>query len=645
MASLTSFLAVRPTAHASRNSIIRVLATDAFTSHSRRSKAEDQESAYASEGFGAYGGSAGACEMLLGTALLLMLCAASVRTSAPSGGPPSCSHIRRLSSQRLFAGASHGRMSAFRTWTVTDGVAQRRHVSSHPQAETDKGSVDEGALQQKILDLVPQPIATDLEEAWEAYQTLQSHGALLPISCSKLLKFASQIAAYADCCKVETSSDESSGVPESWEKWALRVQTVLSEAEARLPQQDSDLPERHWRSLTARVLALRGQIDDALAMARQVISAKPGSNEQIRVVAMFHTLFIALAHYRGPTAVLELVISEWYTLSAYLDLQSVSKSQKRKSQIVGNAIQLRRLVLKILQEIQSPTDLLASVQDQWPAHWRQRASGFLIYVFAESARPGVTAGILQEAYRQKLHVSGHHQLAIVKGLARLGIFDAANPMFATIEQSLEEPDRMLKRLRVETGLYLFARQGNILRTLDYFSAAKDQGINEVRAVALLLHAYRVSRDPTGAVNAFNAHCVDFVDTPERPPNRIYTTIAHYTEVIAAHAIAGDREGTYSWLGRMARTGITPDRPLYKAILKGFAALGELDDARDVVKLMRSAGIHPSHTEYTMLIAGCAAVQNATMAKELYKQALAEGIVPDPRMMNALHNANVDTGSS
>lgn len=569
--------------------------------------------------------------------------AAGARSSAPRGGLPNRQRIRRLSSQRPFSNAPRGRIPAIHTWTVTGGVAQRRHASNQPAAGEDAKDVslfvDWQALRQTVLDTPRERFVDDLEPAWEAYKTLQWHNAVMgTLHADDLLEFASRILTFAETHKVKKSSD----VPEVWAKWAARAQTVLSDTEPMLSQDDHNQRRRYWQALMTRVLALRGRIDEALALARQVISIEPEFYERRRIVAMFQTLFSALAHFRDPSDVLELVVVEWYTLGTYLESRSVVSRHKKYT--VAGAIQLRQLVYGILQHLESPVRLLASLEEKWPAPWRQRAGEFLIDVYADSRHPADAVAILREVYRQKLHVPGFQQLSLVKALAKVGSFELANPMFATLERSLKDPHGQLTRTRIETGLYLFARQGDILHTQEYFRAARDEGYNDVRAVALLLHAFRVRGDAQSAVEFFDTYCVDYAGGVQLPPGRIYPTIVHYTEIIGAHAKRGDREGMNHWLERMARNGFSPDRHVYNTILKAFVDRGELTAAGAVMEQMRGAGIKPSYFEYTTLIMGLADRQDPVAAEALYKQALEEGVQPDRQMMTALLNAHVEAGS-
>ncbi|EKM59300.1 uncharacterized protein PHACADRAFT_249699 [Phanerochaete carnosa HHB-10118-sp] len=355
---------------------------------------------------------------------------------------------------------------------------------------------------------------------------------------------------------------------------------------------------------------------------------------------MYRTLVAALRQFRDPRAVFEFVLHDWEAIGTYLNARSVIVSHpETKRPTVYGVDELRRLIYATVDELPSAVDVLVESERTWPQSWRQRAGEFLIDVLIFKRKAHEALAVLREVYRQGLHVPGYYQLEIIQSLAKANSFEIANPMYATLLQALKDHHGKLGYKITETGLYLFARQGDIRRTQRYFRAFRDAGGNPARGAALLLHAHAAKGDATGAVAVFNQYCSDTASSEQVKAN-----IVHYTSVIHAHARRGDHEGMNLWLQKLAAAGYTPDKHVYNVILKAFADKGEIISMGSVLDQMRATGIRPDRVAYTTAITALAEKKDPIAAEALFRQASQDGVVPDRVMLTALMNAHVEAGS-
>ncbi|KIP12758.1 hypothetical protein PHLGIDRAFT_123841 [Phlebiopsis gigantea 11061_1 CR5-6] len=621
---LTSIFSVRPpvvTTYSSRfalRTMTRALSADFFTPHPRRAKGKERASE--SEDCSACGSSCGGAGSPSGA-----------RTPAVRPAVPGRHRIRRLSTQRPFADAPRGRISDPQSWHPTHALVQRRHASSQPKATpTVTKSATIEAWRREVLDAAHAQNKQVFTPAWDAYDHLRSCNALDCLPFDVLLHFAANITTHS----IVTAA--SSDIQLEWERWGRRTQTVLHDMEHRIPDNHR---RWRWQIEMARVLALRGRLDEALAMVRQVDQIPVTFKDGFFLVPMHRTLIVALRTFRGPPAVLRYVVDEWDAVRTYIDRRSVVVSDERTA--FPGVSELQRYVFRSIADIQSPVGVLAEARETATRAWRQRAGELLLDALTDHKLPLEAASVLRELHNQGLHTPGHQQLLLVRALAKIGAFELANPMFATLKRTLRDPHGQLEQQQYETGLYLFSRQGDIERTQEYFKACLEGSSNDSRCIAQLIHAYAVRGDVLQAISCFNEYCFDGLD-PQ--PNRTRANIIHYTSVIYAHAKCGDRDGMNVWLEKMALVGFKPDKTLYNIILQAFAARGEVASVGAVLDQMRASGTQPDHVSYTTVISTLAKRQDPVAAEALYKQAVEEGVQPDRLMMTALLDAHVEAGS-
>ncbi|GJE84343.1 PPR domain containing protein [Phanerochaete sordida] len=357
---------------------------------------------------------------------------------------------------------------------------------------------------------------------------------------------------------------------------------------------------------------------------------------------MYRTLVHVLREFRGPEEVLNVVLHDWDVMRTYLDTRSVLVShQKTERPTIYGVQQLRTRTFQFIADLKSPVQLLATAEKTQSSTWRLRAAELLIDVLTGRQMPHDALAVLREIYRQGLHVPGYQQLKLVQALAKADSYEIANPMFANLRKALKDHHGQLETMIAETGLYLFAMQGNVRQTQSHFRQVRNAGGDMQKAVALLLHVHAVKGDSTAAVAVFDQYCTE---NPKRTTEQIKPSIVHYSSVIHAHAQRGDREGMNLWLQKLAAAGHTPDAYVYNVILKAFAEKGEIASMGSVIEQMRAAGIQPNVVAYTTALSALADRRDPVAAEALFREAVKDGIVPDRAMLNTLMNAHVRAGS-
>jgi pentatricopeptide repeat-containing protein PET309 len=510
---------------------------------------------------------------------------------------------------------------------------QRRHASMQAQQTVLEPRIDVDALRLKVYGFIQSNSHDDPEETWTTYEAIRRAGRLDTIELGDSLRFVHRILAFAE------SRSGSDDMMDRWTQWGQRAQSILTELEPSVPAVAHDQQRRMWQIHMTRALALRGQVDEAVEMSRRVSSLEPEMFERKYIVTMYRTLVGAMTQLRDPTAVLELAIHDWSTLGTYLDKRSVMVSRTKTS--ITGVTKLRQQVVKAITSMESTVAFMRDAEHLWPVSWRQRAGELITDFLTDMALANEAVALLRELYRQGLHVPGYQQLGIVRALAKNGNFELANPMFVNLENKLENHHGQLERNFLETGLYLFSRQGDTERTQHFFRAVRDEGGNDHRCVAQLLHAHAIAGVPERTVKVFETYCIEEGDPP---PGCVQPNIVHYTAVILSFAKVGDRAGMNLWLERMARGGFIPDKHLYTIILEAFASQGEVASVGAVLQQMRASDVMPRQHAYTTVISLLAQRRDPIAAEAIYKQAVEEGVVPDRRMISALLHAHVEAGS-
>ncbi|KAF8591898.1 hypothetical protein K439DRAFT_1401259 [Ramaria rubella] len=89
---------------------------------------------------------------------------------------------------------------------------------------------------------------------------------------------------------------------------------------------------------------------------------------------------------------------------------------------------------------------------------------------------------------------------------------------------------------------------------------------------------------------------------------------------------------------MVARGIRPNAYHYSALIEGYAALGNMSQAQDVMERASRAGIKPNVIMYTILIKGFAKLGQPDLAKQVFSTMAATGVKPDFAAVDAVVSA-------
>ncbi|KAH7887526.1 hypothetical protein F5I97DRAFT_1861056 [Phlebopus sp. FC_14] len=408
-------------------------------------------------------------------------------------------------------------------------------------------------------------------------------------------------------------------------KWGLGIRLILQTLESSFERYSVEDVTR--LCLRVQAYAMSGGLDEAARLAREISHIPLSVKEKDIFLGVYRNLLFLMHAHKGSVPLLETMALDWSFLA--LHLESGNNSRKGPADL-----QFRDPVLKIVAETRKPDELLYSnwISDKGI---RQRVGELLLQAYCQESLAHEAHAVLTEMRTQRLPVRHHLQMTLVRLLAKEDLFVQANTLFPLL--SPPGPSRQ----HYSTGLYLYARQGDVAHAEQFFKALEDKKWVAYIDQCMLMHTYAVAKQPQMVVDLFHKFFPGDVEdmAPRKRPG-----ILPFTTVIFAHAERGDFDGLNSWLEAMLRAGYNPDSHVYNIILRSFASRGEVDAVASILDQMRAAGLQPTHVHYTSVIVLLAQKRDPVAAEAIYKQALREGIVPDRRMITALMNAHVESGS-
>ena len=508
--------------------------------------------------------------------------------------------------------------------------SQKRHSSN----TTDKAatSAEEIIWQRFLADLKAPDNEFDANEAWAVYDALSTRGTLASLDPEKILLFAERLAMGAE--RLYDGTDELVALSE----WARRSQQVLQDLRGRITSRS--LFYFRLRNLELRLKAMAGDIEQAISliheMQRSLVIDYKGTAS---LLVGYESIIKSIWRRQGAVRAVEFVIHEWNSLGSHM----ISRSAKGHVKTVGHQSHLlREKVHSIVQSIADPALVLAEHRE-WSQDRRLRMGELFIEVLCIKNLPQDGVAVLEEMERQFLLVPTSLKLTLVRALARSNSFQLANSLYHALSSGKDQ-EIWGSRFKyfTSTGLYLFAHQGDVLRSKEKWDQLVEHDWVTGADIAMLLQVYAVLGKTSEVIRLFNEFFVE--PTVNDTPLEHSTTIVHYTIVIFAHAQQGDFDGMNVWLERMSQAGFPPDEYVYNVILKSFAMRGEVDSLAAVLDQMRAANMRPSAISYTTAITLLAKRKDPVAAEALYKRALQDGVIPDRRMVIALMNAHVEAAS-
>lgn len=405
--------------------------------------------------------------------------------------------------------------------------------------------------------------------------------------------------------------------------WGTRLEPLLRDLKSRLEVGSPEITP--VECLTAQVHAWLGDVARASQLAREIRENWLGHADRCALLCVYRNILVLLHHQQGGAHTLDLLVRESKFLSTYSHARTIPLPQ---------ATSFRKAIHNLLADIPDGASLLLSrsVADQ---HDRSRMGKLLLEAYCAKELLHKAHAVVLEMRRQQLPVDFHIQTKLTRLLARHDLFVLAHEIFSSIDASTDP------RLYYSTGLYLYARRGDVDRAEQFFHKHDDNNWSTSATRCLLMHAYAVAGKAETVVELFHKF---FPTTPggdflaERPG------VVHYSTVILAHAELANLDGIDLWLKKMLDAGCRPDGHVYSIILQSFARHGDVDAVAATLDQMRAAEIKPDRVHYTSVVSLLARRKDAVAAEAFYTQALREGITPDRIMLTSLMNAHAEAGS-
>lgn len=474
-----------------------------------------------------------------------------------------------------------------------------------------------------FLSLLQEKSSFDLDDAWNAYQTLidsDDHRHLQPLD---VLNFAQKLSAAIE------ASGENNGDVSFFQEWGTKLAALDQWLESKFEKYSSEDLIR--LELVAKACAFLGELDHAI-VATHELSNLLVDKRRGEVLDVYRTIIRSMALRRDSKDVLDFVIAEWAHIGIHL-LPLSLRSQDWDTDVGSSSLQ--DTIYSILADMPDAAFLL-SQRRHWDWETRQRMAVLLLDVYCWEALADDAYLLLKEMRRQRLSIQVDLQLQVVRALVRADSFIRANELYTTISSTTDTRHKFF----ISTGMFLAAHQGDLFRAEEYYTQLCDSQWTTSRDKAMLMHAYAVAGRVGKVVELFH----EFFPDLENLPRASKPSIVHYTIVVYAHAERADYDGLNFWLQAMSKAGLVPDIYVYSIILKSFAMRGEVESVSAVLDQMRAAKIMPTRVLYTTVISLLAHRRDPVSAEAIYKRALREGISPDRKLVTSLMNAHVEAGS-
>jgi len=551
--------------------------------------------------------------------------------------PRHCTPARAIpSSQRRHTTSRHSSPriahSPPRPRLFSDSTSQYAYISS--STSTSHGPFDHlERLVRPLCAATPQGSA-DPDEAWEAFlAVVESEGAVMPRRLRPpLLVFATRLAdgTFTMACDIlSTPAEEMSSR-------AAKVRRILEAI-----TDSSYPPHQELYILETRCMALEGRFEEVEAVLDEYCARDLTSEDALNatpIVQISQAMVQAIKILRGPEAAYDWLVSHWGVVEQYLWTKSSLVYSRASRPAVAD---FRNTLMRVVERIESPGSFLAERMRAEPDRaWREVGEHFIDALCALKL-PREALDVMRQMERLSIPPSFNIKLMLVRALAGERCFGSARELYAHVCKEMKGTREAELREVWSTGLYLHVKEGSVARAREYFMYLEERNWVNFEIVALLLHATAVKGLVKQTIRTFER----FFPGGAAPSQLVYgkPTRAHYTEVLLAHARAGDMDRVHTWLKRMTDDNITPDAYVYAILLKGFGSSGDVASSSRLLKTMKSSGIKLNLHGYTTVISFLAQTGDSVGAERTYQQALKDGIKPDIKMLNALMHAHVQSG--
>ncbi|KAI0375872.1 hypothetical protein BV20DRAFT_1110207 [Pilatotrama ljubarskyi] len=546
---------------------------------------------------------------------------------------------RRMSGHKSIASGSGSHIPSLRTWSRHVHVTQRRHASSRPAVDVPRHpsphpsqTPDERQTWLKTFkDVSQDATAAHPEDAWQAFESLRIRDGRIPGPPSLVLAFLANVTLSA----MQDGQEDMSS--ELLHRWGKRLQEALHHIDPGIQDMPRNLVRVRWNGLFVAASAMLGRLDEAAeSISMLAHHADPQHQDRQRgwVLEIYTMILLALHHYRGPRAVLNLLVEHHWVMK-YLT------GTKHPAAVIPDVKRFAKVARFLLSRIEDPVHYL---RDSLRVLSKDQLSALgSLLIFASSRTTDHLTGLVHVLQRNSIRMRPHTVFFLVRELARRGAFDIAHELLDSVSPTMTGHDgRPQDRPGYHsTALYLSSREGDVGAADRHYTSLAQSGSEDLDDKAAYMHAYALAGQPTRAVELFREL---FPSGPDSGPKQQRPNLVHYTTVMFAFSQAGDLDGVNRWLGELSRASLRPDLHVYSIILQSFASRGDIESMHTLLDQMRESNITPTSVIYTTLISTVAERSDPMAAERIYKRALDEGVVPDRQMVTSVMDAHVEAGS-
>ena len=476
--------------------------------------------------------------------------------------------------------------------------------------------------------------SADPDKAWEVFlAVVEGDDVVIPRRLKPpLFMFATRLAdgAFTIAC------DSSSTPAEEMSSRAAKVRRILEAI-----TDPSYPPRKELDILETRCMVLEGRLEEVEAILDKYSGWDLASEDVLNATPIVQTsqaMVQAIDILRGPEAAYDWIVLHWKTVEQYLWTKSSPVYSRASRTAVAN---LRNTLMRVVKRIENPGNFLTErTRTQPDGPWQEVGEHFIDALCALQLPEGAL-DVMRKMKRLSIPPSTNIKLMLVKALVKERKFVLAHELYAQVCEEMEGVREAEFREVWSTGLYLHAREGNVAQAKEDFARLEGRNWINFETIALMLHATAVKglvKETIGTFEQFFPRRAQLSQLKYGKPTR-----THYTEVLFAHAQAGNMDRIHIWLKRMADEKITPDAYTYVTLLKGFASSADISSFSDLLGRMKSSKIKLNLHGYTTAISFLAQLGDSVGAEWTYRQALKDGIKPDIKMLNALMHAHVQSG--
>ncbi|CAE7580155.1 unnamed protein product [Symbiodinium natans] len=109
----------------------------------------------------------------------------------------------------------------------------------------------------------------------------------------------------------------------------------------------------------------------------------------------------------------------------------------------------------------------------------------------------------------------------------------------------------------------------------------------------------------------------------------------YTQMITAHARAGQNDEAGQWLSKLTAAGFRPNLSAYTALMQGYLRVQDATGVQQILDWLVLEGLDPSRRAYNIAIRAFSEAGDAKAAEQMYKRLTVAGRYPDQKTFLSL----------